>query len=438
MGILYKPEDKPPLSKTLIYSLQWIAFNLVNVAVVPVVVGSAVGLSQVEIGQLAQRTMVFASFASILQVIFGHRLPIIEGPAGMWYGIFITLGAMAPNMGKDLALLRTDLQLGVIAAGIVLIIFGMMGIMGKVLKFFTPAVTGTVLVLLTLQLSGSFVKGMLGIESGLDKINIPSLVVSATVIIIIVAINLKGKGFLNTMGILIGTLAGWLLAIIFGIAPAYNQVVTVPFFQLPVLLAWGSPTLDIGIIFVSILIGLLVLSNLVASILAMERTLEIKTPPGTYDKGVIFTGIADVLAGLGSTVGVVPYSASAGLVSLTGVGSKAPFILYAVTMMVLGLFPPVGSLLTLIPKPVGYAVLAVSFCQMLIFGLKDYHLMKLDRRGSFVIGLPIIIGTGIISLPPGVFQGFPAFLQYIIGNGFVTGMLLCILLEHFFIPKTNP
>jgi len=436
MNILYQPNETPPFSKTILYSLQWIAFNLVNIAVVPVVVGTALGLSQLEIGELAQRTMVFASLASIFQVYFGHRLPIIEGPAGMWWGIFISLAAMAPSMGKELAVLRTDLELGVIVAGITLVVLGLSGLIGKLLRFFTPAVTGTVLVLLTLQLSGSFIKGMVGISAEGDKISLISLFVSTVVIIIVIFLNLKGKGLIKTLAILLGASIGWLLAFFLGIAPnIYSKSIEIPIFKLPRLFAWGTPTFDVGIIFISVLTGLLVLSNLVASILAMERTLGIKMPEDSYDRGVIFTGLADILAGSGSIVGVVPYSASAGLVALTGVGSRAPFLLYAGIMMLLGLFPPIGAFLSSIPKPVGYSVLLVSFCQMLGFGLKDYLNMKLDRRDFFVIGLPIIIGTGILSLPAAAFRELPTFLQYILGNGFVTGMLLCIILEHLLIPK---
>lgn len=432
-SLLYNLNERPPLNRTLAYSMQWLFFTLANSAVVPIVVGNALGLDQAGIAALAQRTFFFQALASLLQVSFGHRLPIIEGPAGMWWGIFITLAAMAPGLGKPLITLRTDLELGVMAAGVILVVVGLTGLIGKALKLFTPAVTGSVLVLLGLQLSGTFVRGMLGIGSH-GSIDLKSSIVSVIVVAIVVLINLKAKGFVKSIAILIGTAAGWIIAALAGVTPGVNWThqAAVAF---PELFAWGPPTFDPGIVLTSVLTGLLVLSNLVASILAMERVLGMELHPGAYDRGVAFTGLADVLAGLGATVGFVPYSAGAGMVSLTRVAARLPFAVFAVVLMVLGLMPPVASFLASIPEPVGYSVLLASFCQMIGFGLKDYARLKFNDRDYFVVGLPVLAGTGIMFLPPGAFEGVPALARYVLGNGFIAGMLLCMLLEHVLLPK---
>lgn len=433
MPILYNINDNVPASRTFLYSLQWLAFNLVNVSVVPLVVGAALGLDQAGIAALAQRVMFFASLASILQAMFGHRLPIIEGPAGMWWGIFVTLGLMAPGMGKDLAVLRTDLEGGMIIAGTVLILIGRTGLISRALKLFTPAVTGTVLVLLALQLSGSFVRGMLGITSPGGAIDFRALFVSLLVISTVIVVNLKARGFFRSLAILIGTAVGWAAAAMIGISPSLGH--SAALIELPNLLAWGPPSFDPAIMLISVLTGILVLSNSVASILAMERTLNITIPKKGHDSGVIFTGIGDILSGLGATIGLVPYSASAGLVSLTGVGAKRPFILFSVIMMLMGLFPDIAGFLSSIPAPVGYAVLLASFCQMLGFGLQDYARLEMSGRTIFVIGVPVLIGTGIFTLPATAFSTLPDWLRYIFGNGFLAGMLICILCEHVLLPK---
>ncbi len=294
--------------------------------------------------------------------------------------------------------------------------------------------TGTVLVLLTLQLAGTFVKGMLGISTAGGTVDPKAVLISVTVVAVVILVNLKGRGFWRTIAILTGTAVGWILAVVLGLSSV--PVTKSPaIFQLPTLFAWGTPTIDPGVIIVAVLTGLLVLSNEVASIAAMERTLNTKVPPKSYNRGVTFTGIADIMAGAGATIGVVPYSASAGLVSIIGVAAKMPSIVFTILMMIMGLFPPVGAFLSSVPEPVGYSVLLASFCQMLGFGLKDYAKLELNPRQFFVIGLPLLIGTGITSLPSSVFAGIPAVLQYILGNGFVAGMVLCLLLEHVLLPQ---
>lgn len=431
--LLYNLDDRPPFNRTLVYSVQWLAFTLANSAVVPIVVGNALGLDQAGIAALAQRTFFFQAVASLLQVSLGHRLPIIEGPSSMWWGIFITLAAMAPGLGKPLGALRTDLELGVMLAGIILIVVGFTGLIGRALKLFTPAVTGSVLVLLGLQLSGTFVRGMLGIGSR-GTIDLKSSLVSIFVVAVVILINLKAKGFVKSIAILIGTGAGWIAAYIAGVTSGVNWIHQSTF-ALPQLFAWGPPTFDPGIVLTSVLTGLLVLSNLVASILAMERVLEIEVPKKSYDRGVAFTGFSDILAGLGATVGFVPYSAGAGMVSLTRVAARLPFVLFALVLMVLGLLPPVGTFLASIPEPVGYSVLLASFCQMVGFGLKDYARLKFEGRDYFVVGFPVLFGAGVMFLPPGAFEGIPALARYVLGNGFICGMLLCMLLEHVFLPR---
>ncbi|MFX4263368.1 uracil-xanthine permease family protein [Pelotomaculum propionicicum] len=431
--LLYNLEDRPPLNRTLTYAVQWLGFTVANSAVLPIVVGSALGLDQAGIATLAQRTFFFQALASLLQVCFGHRLPIIEGPSGMWWGIFITLAAMAPGLGKPLSLLRTDLEFGVMVAGVILVVVGMTGLIGKALKLFTPAVTGSVLVLLGLQLSGTFVRGMFGISDG-GSIDLRSAFVSLVVVAMVVVINLKARGFLKSIAILAGTAAGWALAVLAGV-PSGEFIRSDAVVALPQLFAWGTPTFDPGIVFVSVLTGLLVLSNLVASILAMERVLNIELPQKSYNRGVVFTGFADILAGLGATVGFVPYSAGAGMVALTRVAARLPFVVFAAALVVMGLLPQVGAFLASIPPPVGYSVLLASFCQMLGFGLKDYARLEFNARDYFVVGLPLLIGTGVMNLPGGSFAGIPAFAQYILGNGFIAGMLLCMLLDHVLLPK---
>ena len=432
--LLYDLEDRPPANRTLIYAVQWLGFTVANTAVLPIVVGSALGLDQAGIASLAQRTFFFQALASLLQVCFGHRLPIIEGPAGMWWAVFITLGVMAPGLGKPLSLLRTDLEFGVIAAGLILVAVGLTGVIGKALKLFTPAVTGSVLVLLGLQLSGTFVRGMLGLNTGGGSIDLKSALVSLLVVTIVVVINLKARGFLQSIAILIGIAVGWVIALFVGV-PSGEFIKSDALITLPELFAWGTPTFDPGVVFVSVLTGLLVLSNLVASILAMERVLDLELPRKSYNRGVAFTGFADILAGLGATVGFVPYSAGAGMVALTRVAARLPFIIFTIVLMLLGLLPQVGAFLASIPQPVGYSVLLASFCQMLGFGLKDYARMQFNARDYFVVGLPILVATGVMNLPAGSFEGIPVFAQYILGNGFVVGMLLCMLLEHVLLPK---
>jgi xanthine/uracil permease len=277
---------------------------------------------------------------------------------------------------------------------------------------------------------------MLGVNYPGDVIELKPAAISTIVVLVVFVVSLKGRGFLRSVAVLAGLLAGWLLSVPLGLTGPgdWGQTEIV---KLPVFFAWGRPTLDPGILFTSIITGLLVLSNLVASILAMGKTIGRELSGQVYNRGVIFTGVADILTGAGATVGFVPYSAGAGMVVLTGVASRLPFIIFTLAMLLLSLAPRVGVFLSSIPEPVGYSVLLASFAQMFGFGIRDYLKLKLDARDFFVVGFSVLFGTGLMFLPPEAFQAIPAAARYILGNGFIAGMLLVIILEHIVLPPSR-
>jgi len=435
--LLYGLHDNPGVAESLVYALQWVAFALANAAIVPVVVGMSLGLDRAGTGTLVQRTFFFSAVASLLQVTAGHRYPILEGPAGMWYGVFITLAALAPELGKPLSLLRSDLEMGLLIGGLLSIFLGVTGCLGRVRHLFTPAVNGTFLVLMSLQLSSSIIPGMFGVTRGSQTVNWPSLADSLITMIIILWVSISWKGFLKSVSVLIGVAAGWAAAAFLGLAPVQEQV-GVGWLAVPEIFAWGRPTWDTGIVLTSALTSVIVLSNLVASILGMANLTGQVTEAKDYNRGVIFTGVSDLLAGAGAVIGFIPYASAIGFSALSGVASRVPFIIGACLLGFLGLVSPVGNFFASIPVPVGYTVLLTTFCQVLGAGLKDYARLGLDNRDLFVIGIPLIVGTGIMFIPSPALRVVPAAFRYLLGNGLIVGMTVCFLLEHLFLPRKKP
>jgi len=160
--LLYRPEDLPPPGKTAIYSLQWVIFSLTVCAVIPGVVGTGLGLDQTEISSFIQRTLFFCGLFSIIQLYFGHRLPIFEGIGAMWYNVLIIIGSVAPQIGKPLAEVRGSIIFALLVVGAIYILLGSLRLLKHILFIFTPAVKGTFFLLMSLQISGSIMRGMLG------------------------------------------------------------------------------------------------------------------------------------------------------------------------------------------------------------------------------------------------------------------------------------
>lgn len=413
----------------ILYSIQHLTFFVANSAIIPVVVGNCLGLDNLGVASLVQRTFIFCGIGSFLQSLWGHRFPIFEGPAGMWVGIFIAMSASAEKSGKPIEVLRTDLEMGLIFAGVFCIIIGVIGLMSWLSNIFSPMVNGVFLILMALQLSETTIKGLLGYTSLEHILNMKYLLVSTVTIGLIVWISLRGKGFWQSIAVLIGTCVGWLISIILGIAPKVEAHGKLS--RLPEIFAWGTPTFDPGIIVTCILTALILFSNLIASIVGMSGLTKIHLKEEVYNRGVIFTGVSDLLAGFGSVVGFIPYASAVGFTALTGVASRVPFMLAALLLVFLGIFPFVGKLFSAIPSVVGYSVLFVVFSLILGLGAKELSKVNLNNRSLFILGISIFTGVGMMFIPQELFNQVPVLFKNFLSNGLIDGVLICIILEKF-------
>jgi xanthine/uracil permease len=433
--ITYGLQERPRGAVLFLSTFQWLIFTLANVVTVPIVLGHAFGLQAHEIALYANRTFFVCGVIGILQVMLGHRYAIIEGPAGMWWGVFTVLIQMTQDRGGSLFDLQQDLEFGLLIAGLLYIGLAVFKLLDVIRHWFTPIVTGTFLVLLALQLSRSLMNGMLGIGYQGHQSIVPTItVMSLALVCLMMGLMTRGKGMVKSLAILITLLIGWILYILMGYVSLQDDP-AIPTFAVPTLLPWGKPTFHLGIVLTSILTALILLSNIISSIQAFAGVVNEQALKQTYDKGTMMSGVGSLLAGLFGTVGCVPLAVAAGFVSLTGIASRLPFLLASIAVAVLGLFPKVGQLVATLPAPVGYAALFTVFGQLLGFGLLDIKKLALNQRDLFVISIPLMAGVGIFFVPGQAWLSLPPLLGYILGNGLIVGVVLVLVLEHIIFRK---
>ncbi|WP_066072663.1 purine/pyrimidine permease [Neobacillus soli] len=410
-----------------VQGIQWAVFMLTNIIAVPVVVGAAFHMSPAEISTFMQRMLLVTGGATLIQVLIGHRLPVVEGAAGMWWAIFILLGTMsAPG---DQGILLQQLEMGLIIAGLFLAILGFLPIIEKIRVLFTPIVTGVYLILLVSQLSGSFFKSILGITAT-NHLNGKITAICLAEIVIILLFSLKAKGIWKSMGPLVGIIVGWGLFHLFGLLHIGKAYEPTSWFAIPKVLSWGAPEFDVGIILTSIITSIVLISNVIASILVVGIALEKEIQPKQYQKGIFGNGVNLFVSGIFSVVGVVPLSVSAGFITTTGIKAKRPLIIGAVMIMVIGFFPYIGGFLSTLPLEVAYASLFIPFSQMMGFGIRDLMGQEPSSRNLLVIGLSLMVGIGMMFMPTTAFETVAPWLRNIIANGLLVGLMFCLLLEH--------
>jgi xanthine/uracil permease len=416
-------------------SLQWMVFFLANVIAVPIVVGAAFDLPAADISSFVQRMLLATGVATLVQLFFGHRLPLIEGSAGMWWALFLILGSMAVPGEKGLVL--QQLEMGLMISGAVLLILSLMPVIGRVRKLFTPIVTGVYLVLLCVSLSGSFFKGMLGVAR-FGHVDLRMTLLSLLIVVLVLWISLKAKGILRSMGPFVGIALGWALFSWLGLGEKEMlEDAGAAWFAVPELFAWGAPVWDFGVVLTSVLTGVILISNVIASIVVISNTLGLEADAATYRRGVFGNGVSSLLSGPLSVVGLVPLSVSAGFIMTTGLRARLPFVIGAVLVAVSGLFPFIGQFFATLPSEVAYAALFTPFAQMISFGVRDLMGVEANNRNLLVIGISLMVGVGVMFLPPDSLNTLAPWLRNIIANGLLVGLLVCLLLEHVLFKKSD-
>ncbi|PFJ26492.1 xanthine permease [Bacillus anthracis] len=410
-------------------TLQWFIFLLANSIALPIVVGGLFHLTTEEIFYLMQRTFFVVGISSFLQGWLGHRLPIADGPAGSWVGVFTVLAYATAGQDQLHSTLQI-LELGMIISGVILIGLGVTGFIGRILFLFTPLVTGTFLLLLCLQLSGVFLKGMLGITATASQIDGFTAIIAFSIFLFVVILSNFGKGFVKSYAVLIGLISGWILFLMAGKVTIPSQVTH--FVQLPQIFAWGLPKWNTGMAVSSFVMVCILVSNTVAAIIAINQATIQK---GTIEQkqlkdGTWVGGISHIISSVFSTVGVVPLPATAGFIRLTKQKYIRSFLLACMLLVVMSMFPSIIRYLASLPSAVASAVLMASFVQLIGIGFNNIKQVELNERNVTILGVAVLFGGGVMFLPSGALQSLPSVMQYIFGNGLFVGTVVSILLEQ--------
>jgi xanthine/uracil permease len=417
-------------------SLQWMVFILAGSLVAPIAIGDAFGMSQAETAELLQRSFFIIGISAILQVLFGHKLPINEGPAGLWWGVFIVYAGIVVSGALTVEQGLQQLTAGMLVSGLLFLVLGLFGVIASLRSLFTPLVTGTYLLLLVSQLSGSFIKGMLGI--GYLQESADGKVAAAALFILVLSIVL-GKSpvkWLRSYSILISLLIGWGLFKLLNITkPNMEADHTVSF---PDWLAWGMPELSSGAVLTSLFVGLLLLTNMIASINVVEKAYQVEKEeyePINYNRSSVIMGINTWIAGFFSAVASVPISGASGFIITTKTFSRLAFILGNALIIAISFFPPLTFFFAGIPAPVGYATIFLPFASMIGLAFKEYKTELQSENKLFILSVSLMVGLGSLFIPPAALKEWPSLLVTLLSNGLIMGMLTCMALEQFYIRR---
>ena len=419
--------------ENLLASLQWFFFIFANIVIIPITVGEAFELNQAEVVSLVQMSFIVTGLACLAQAFFGHRRPILEGQSGLWWGIYLTLVATSSAQGISLVTLGGSLVTGIVIAGIITILIGVLGIGPIFDKLFTPGVMGVFMFLLGLTLIEIFLKGMLQLPFGnADEsqvvINLPVAALSIFIALIVIIISIKSPPKVRSYALLIGIVLGWGLYVLLfpskeSVTQSSDQVVSKIF-------PLGEPVWNTGIIVTVVLASLLNISNTFGALKGTDVLLHKKTTKRDYVTSFSITGIATVAAGIFGLVPYAPYVSSIGFLKQTNIYDRLPFIVGSFLFFLMGIIPPIGEFFSLLPLSVGSAVLFVAYLQLFNSSMDFFKQITFNTLNVYRSALPLFVGIIIMTFPASYFESFPSVIRPFISNGLLVGIILALIIEN--------
>lgn len=416
----YNLNDKLPLWELVLYGLQWLAISVPTLIIIGQVVA---GLHFSSLDQqviYVQKLFFLTGICLCAQILWGHRLPIVVGPAS------VLLVSIVASQGKSLDIIYTSILVG----GGFLILLSSTGLFNRIKDLFTSRVIAVILLLIAFTLIPTIMKLILPDNSPIAPLQSITFALVYVFIMFAVAKLLTGfwKSTFLIWAIVAGTIIYWLL---FGYTQTGAQgelpLVGNFFYDLNFSFAW-----DTGVIIAFIISFLALVINDLGSIQAVGSVLKLEDMPQRVNRGVTFTGLSNVLAGFLGVIGLVNFSFSPGVILSTGCASRYTLLPAGIGLLGLAFLPAAVAFIGGIPSVVIGSVMIYIMCSQISAGL----LVTLNSEAEFkfndglIIGLPLMLGVIISFLPMEVLNTFPTTFRPIIGNGFVVGVITVFIMEH--------
>ncbi len=391
--------------------------------VVPLIVGGQLGLTEQELTYLVSIDLLMCGIATILQVMsnrfFGIGLPVVLG---------CTFTAVAPmiSIGSDFGI--SAIYGAIIAAGLFVLIGA--PIFGRLVRFFPPVVTGSVVTIIGITLIPVAMDNMAGGAGSEDYGAASNLLVAFGVLILIIFLQKAFKGFIRAVSILIGLVVGTVVAAFMGKVD-FSPLTSSDWFHMPQPFYFGTPTFEVAPVITMILVAMVSIVESTGVYFALSDICDRDLSKKELTNGYRAEGLAIFFGGLMNAFPYTTYSQNVGLVQLSGVKSRNVIYLAGAMLITIGLVPKIGAITTLIPAPVLGGAMVPMFGMVVAYGIKMLGNVDLKEQENLLI-IACSVGMGLgVTVAPDLFAQLPKQVQILTDNGIVAGSITAIILNLF-------
>ena len=420
----YGLDQLPPPGRTILYGLQWLIIFLPILTVLTVLLANVLGMSPEDTAAYFQRLLIVTGGTMMVQTLWGHRLPLLDGPAA---ALVITAAALAPG-GLPV------ISGGMLFGGLLVFLCGALGLTRYITPLFTDRVVGVILLLIGLTILPYLVPMITGAGPAHPAGSPLVLGLSLGLLVIMVMMSHFLRGLWQSLAIFWGVLIGCLVFAGLGMMD-FTTVKAAPFFTRPDPMLGPWPKFDLGAMISFALAYFAVVVNASGSLFSIAPLVGAGSMDNRMKRGLAVTGISGIVSGLLGVVGSVPYSISPGMVTVTRVGSRYPVTVCGLMMLSLGFLGKITAIMSAVPSAVVGAALLTSMAAGLGVSIEIIRRPgPMSGRDYMVVGLPVLLGTAAGMLPKAFLDQLPASLGPIISNGLIVGVVAVIVLEHVIMP----
>jgi OHCU decarboxylase len=419
-----------PPGKLAVYGLQHVLAFYAGAVIVPILLANSIGLDTEQLVHLINADLFTCGIASIIQTVgfwkVGVRLPLLQGVTFTAVSPMIAIG-LAAGGGTDGLLVIYG---AVIVAG--LATFLIAPFFSRLIRFFPPVVTGSVITIIGLALlpvAAADATGGAGPTS--DPTSGRNLAYALGTLALIVLIQRVFKGFMATIAVLVGLVVGTAVAWALGDAhfdALHNSGwvgVTTPF-------RFGWPQFSVAAIISMIVVMLITAVETTGDVFATGEIVEKRVGRDDIARALRADGLATTIGGVFNSFPYTCFAENVGLVRLTRIKSRWVVATAGLIMVVIGLLPKAGAVVAGIPHPVlGGAALAM-FATVAVVGFQtlgkvDFH----DHRNVVIVGTSVGLAM-YVTAQPDVSKAVPSWAEIIFGSGITLGSLTAIALNIVF------
>ena len=425
------PNQTPPLGEAVPLGLQHVLAMFASNVTPSIIVAGAAGLAfgGPEQVYLIQMAMLFAGVATLFQTVgigpIGARLPIMQGTSFAFVGV---LAGVAATQGLGVALTAC------IIGGVIHFLLG--SVIGNLRWLFPPLVTGLVILAIGLYLIPVAIKyaagGAADFQMAAESFgSLKHWSVALTVVIVALVLKFFTKGIMSNAAILIGLIAGYLLALVLGMVN-FGAVANASWVTGLQVLPYGFE-FSLGAVIAVTLVSIVSAIETVGDASATAKAgagrdaTDQEIAGATYADG-LGTAVAGVFGGLPNT----SFSQNVGIVGMTGIMSRHVVTIGGIILIICGLLPKIGAVIASMPLPVLGGGVIVMFGMVAAAGMNVLSEVKMNRRNMVIIAISLAVGLGLNLVPTAV-QYLPGVVKVLMTSA-VAPTALCAVLLNLILP----